>query len=190
MSKEEYIKAIKHELGFLSPYERSCAASYFESYFTGNQDAEDVISCLGDAKTAAGNYYRVLYSSSKEKKFKIPSWAAALAAIILFPAALTVGLAAALIVTALVFAASLLFIGIAAVCTGMWFEGLRIVITSLGMHIILADKLILLGLGFLIFAAGIVLTWLVAKWYIKMFPKLFRFIIKSGSRLIDRCGKD
>ena len=179
MSKEEYIKAIKHELGFLSPYERSCAASYFESYFTGNQDAEDVISCLGDAKTAAGNYYRVLYSSSKEKKFKIPSWAAALAAIILFPAALTVGLAAALIVALLVFAASLLFIGIAAVCTGMWFEGLRIVVTSLGMHIILADKLVQLGLGFLIFAAGIVLTGLLQNGILKCFPSFSDLLLKA-----------
>lgn len=190
MDRTEYIEAIKNELGFLPENERNRAAEYFDSYFTGAESAEAVISCLGDAGTAAKNYYKNLCEPAKTQKFKLPAWTAAALAVLVMPAA--VGLACALIITltVLVSAAMIVFAAIIVASISLWFEGIRTIIISLGMHIILADKLLQLGIGFLMFSAGLILTWLIAKWYSKMFPWLLKIIVENGGRLLKRRNQE
>ena len=186
MDRTEYINAIKKELGFLPEEERNKAAEYFDSYFTGAENAEAVISCLGDARTAAKGYYKNVYETPEEKRFTLPSWAVAAIAVFVMPAA--VGLACVLLCTAAALVSAALFILAALIIVSvlMWFEGMKIIISSLVSHIILADKLIQIGIGFFMFGIGLTLTWLVSVWYSKMFPRLLKIVVDKGGRLLKR----
>ena len=182
MDKAEYIDRIKKELGFLPEDERSRAAEYFNSYFAGAESADEVISCLGSAENAAKGYYKNMYYSEKKEKFRIPGKLAAVLTIFVMPAAFGLAAVAACIAVGLISAAMIFLAAILIISVLMWFDGMHIIVNSFGMHIILADKLIQFGLGFLMFGVGLVLTWLIIRWYSKIFPYILRF-------LSDKCGK-
>jgi uncharacterized membrane protein len=185
MDKTEYIDEIKKELGFLPEHEIKRAEEYFESYFTGVRDPEDVISCLGDAKTAAKSYYKNLCSGSQNKKFNIPFFAAAIAAFFAAPGAFMLSFTVACLFIVLLCLLLALFAAVPAICVFSWIEGAEFVICTLFEPIFPGDKLIQLGIGFFEFGAGLILTWLVAKWYLKMFPWLFRTVtgvIRRGKK--------
>lgn len=176
MNREEYIEAIKFELGFLSEEEREKAVRYFEGYFLSSENAEAVYECLGDPKTAAKNYCKTLLNEKKSKRIEIPEWVKVAAIILAAPELIALGLVLSAAAAGLVFAAAMFFIAIAAVCVFLWFDGMGMIVNAVGRHIILADKLMQFGTGFLMFAAGLILTYIVLKWYSKMFPCIFTFI--------------
>lgn len=182
MDKAEYIDEVKKELGFLSEDELKRAEEYFGSYFAGVQSPEAVISCLGDAKTAAKAYYKNLCSGEKPSTFKIPVWAAAIAAFFAAPGAFMLSFTGVCLFIVLLCLLLALFAAVPAICVFSWIEGAEFVICTLFEPIFPGDKLIQLGIGFFEFGAGLILTWLVAKWYLKMFPWLFRKVSNALRR--------
>lgn len=183
MNREEYIATVKFELGFLSEEEREKAVKYFESYFLSAENAEAVYECLGDPKTAAKNYCKTLLNAKKSKRIELPEWVKALAVILAAPELIMLALVLAAAAVGLAFAAMIFFIAIAAVCVFLWFDGMTLILDAVGRHIILADKLVQFGTGFLMFAAGLILTYLVLKWYSRMFPRILTFIADKTARI-------
>ncbi len=162
MNREEYILTIKRELGFLPYDEIKKAEEYFNSFFTGSESDEGVISRLGNPASAAKHYCETKMQKEPPKEapktpVKTRSYTGIIIAVIVAVFALPVWLPALLILAVIVFG---IITAAIAVSFGSWIGGGAVILSGILNHAILADKLIQCGLGFLMLAAGILLSWL------------------------------
>lgn len=177
MNREEYIEAIKHELGFMPYDELLKAEEYFRSFFNSSQSDEAVIETLGTPKDAARKYCtNNAEPREKEQPAKKRGYTglvvAVLAAVFLFPIWLPVLILSLTICTALLLCA-------AAVSFGMWLGGGGVILSSLFEHMSIADKLIQCGVGFIMFGVGLILSWLFVWALIRLSVWLIRKITRS-----------
>lgn len=185
MTKEEYINLVKNELGFLPPSELNEASEYFNSYFCTPEPDEVIISRLGEPRKAAATFYKNRKKDEEESNvpyewIMIPVW------ILIIPLAVPIALLAALAAFCIIAAAMLLIIAIIAACVGMWLYGFYMVVSAIPLHVIMADKLLQCGTGFLMFGAGAILTYLVIRWYAKMFPWIVSKIAAAYRKHAER----
>lgn len=180
MNKEEYIEAVKNELGFMPRSEVIKAEEYFRSFFGGGKSDEEIIADLGTPKSAAQKYFVNRQKSADGKKNfekapqnieksvkntqkngeKTPKKndftgivILVVAAVFLFP----IWLPALIGSAALVFA---LLVCVIALSFGMWIGGGVVITGGLLSNISIADKLLQCGSGFIMFGVGLVLSWL------------------------------
>jgi uncharacterized membrane protein len=177
MNKEEYISEIKKELGFM-PYDDVIKAEeYFRSYFCGTQSDEEVIENLGTPHEAAKKYcaanVKGANKSASTKSKNYTGWVIAIiAAVFLSPiwapillcvAAIAVGLLVAVIVLSF----------------GTWLGGGVTILNGIFQHAALADRLLQLGIGFLMFGVGLFLSWLLVWGLVNLSICIIRKITRS-----------
>lgn len=177
MNREEYISAVKNEVGFMPYDEVIKAEEYFRSFFSGNRSDEDVINELGTPKEAAKKYCRGKNGPEKtEKPVKKSDYTgiiiAVIAAVFLFPIWLPV----------LIFSASLIFAALVLVIAaslGMWIGGGVVILGGLFSGLTVADKLLQCGGGFIMFGVGLILTWLLVWAMINICVWIIRKVTRS-----------
>lgn len=176
MNREEYIEAVKKELGFMPYSEVLKAEEYFRSFFNSSQSDEDIIKSLGTPRDAARKYCaNNAEREEKEQRKKRGHTAvviAVLAAVFLFPIWLPV------LVLSLAICAALLLCA-AAVSLGMWLGGGLVILSSLFEHMSIADKLVQCGGGFIMFGVGLILSWLFIWLLIRLSVWIIRKITRS-----------
>lgn len=177
MNREEYIKAIKNELGFMPCGEVAKAEEYFRSFFACDKSDEEIISGLGTPKEAARRYCAGKGGASQERQpVKQRDYTgiivAVVAAVFLFPIWLPILILSAIIVFGLLAAA-------VAVSFGMWLSGGVVILGGLFSGATAADKLIQCGGGFVMFGVGLILSWLVVWALIKLCVKIIRKVTRS-----------
>lgn len=179
MNREEYIAEIKKELGFMPYNEVLKAEEYFNSYFCGSQNEEDIISSLGTPKEAAKKYYKSNNETEKNaRKYRAQSrnyagWVILIiAAVFLFP------IWAPVLLLSLGFAVCV-FVAAVAASFGTWLGGGAVILSGLFAHASLADKLLQCGLGFIMFGIGLMLSWLLVWVLINFSIWIIRKITKS-----------
>ncbi|MCI5605619.1 MAG: DUF1700 domain-containing protein [Clostridia bacterium] len=179
MGKEEYIAEIKKELGFMPYNEVVKAEEYFNSFFCGTQSDEEVINTLGTPKEAAKKYCKSNTEEEKNNQNRInkarnyTGWVIAIiAAVFLFPVwAPVLLISAAFVVFIMVMAVAVSF--------GTWIGGGVAIITGIFSNMIIADKLIQCGLGFVMFGVGLMLSWLLVWGLINLSIWFIRKVTKS-----------
>ncbi len=160
MTKDEYLKELKHYLKRLSPKDRENAVAYFTEYFTdAGENIEAVMAELGTPKEAARELVQGLLTEKTAEKRQISLSSAillAITAVFLLPVSAPVlffGLLAVFTAVFLVFSLLLggIFLDIAILTQGvtMVFDSLFIISHSL------AGTAILAGSGFFYLGAGI-----------------------------------
>lgn len=185
MNRNEYIEAIKNELGFLPHSDVVKAAEYFSSFFGGGRSDEEVIESLGTPKEAAKRYcrngdteqskteeVRQNDAGSGQKKSYTGIVAAVIAAVFLLP----IWLPILILITLLFFAAVIFTI---AISFGMWLGGGVVIFGALFSNITVADKLIQCGGGFIMFGVGLILSWLLVRAVIAFSVWIIRKITRS-----------
>lgn len=177
MGREEYIAAIKNELGFMTYSEVEKAEEYFRSFFCSSKSDEEVINELGTPKEAAQKYCRSSVNKNKERQYvKKRDYTgiviAVVAAVFLFPIWLPV-----LILSVTLALAAMIFI--IAVSFGMWLSGGVVILSGLFANITVADKLLQCGGGFIMFGVGLILSWLLVWAMINLCIWIIRKITRS-----------
>lgn len=199
MSREEYIEAVKNELGFMPYSEVIKAEEYFRSFFGGGKSDEEVIADLGTPKTASQKYFanRQKNTGGEKNSEKTPQNGEknvkntqkyaekptkkndftgivilVVAAVFLFP----IWLPALIGSAALVFA---LLVCIIALSFGMWIGGGVVITGGLLSNISIADKLLQCGSGFIMFGAGLILSWLLVWAMINLCVWIIRKITRG-----------
>ena len=190
MRKDEYLVKVQGELGFMTSDRYNEACAYFESCFDGTQSDDEVMNELGSPKNAAKNYYGGYVKSQMApkgvKKLNLPKGLIIALIFVLLPFLIPAVLAAAGAAFAILGTAVSL-IAILPVCTiGMWIGGAGMFLGAFTNPVILVDKLVQMGLGLALSGLGLILTLLIAKWYIRMFPAVIRGIIKLGQFLLRK----
>ncbi len=170
MNREEYINAIKNELGFMPRGEVLKAEEYFRSFFACDKSDEEIISGLGTPKEAARRYCAQRGGAKREEKpAKQRNYTGLIVGIViavfLFPIWLPILILSAIIVFALLAAA-------VALSFGMWLGGGVVILSGLFSGASAADKLIQCGGGFILFGVGLILSWLVVWALIKLCVKI------------------
>lgn len=177
MNREEYITAIKNELGFMPGSEVTKAEEYFRSFFACDKSDEEIISELGTPKEAARRYCiskgGAKQAEQPEKKRDYTGIiVVVVAAVFLFPIWLPILILSVIIVFGLLAAA-------AALSFGMWLGGGLVILSGLFSSSIAADKLIQCGGGFIMFGVGLILSWLVVWALIKLCVWIIRKVTRS-----------
>ncbi len=166
MDKDEYILEIKKELGFLPYDDVRQAEEYFNSFFTGTESSEAVISRLGNPSAAAKHYcemkkrrepQRENPTPPKKPPVKTHNYTGVIIAVIAAVFLLPVWLPMLFVLMAFAFG---IIVAAIAVSFGSWIGGGAVIISGILKHAVLADKLIQCGLGFIMLAVGILLSWL------------------------------
>lgn len=179
MSREEYIEAVKNELGFMPYSEVVKAEEYVRSFFGGGKSDEEIIADLGTPKSAAQKYFvsRQKNAGGEKNGEKAPQNSEksvkntqknsektpkndftgivilVVAAVFLFP----IWLPALIGSAALAF---VLLVCVIALSFGMWIGGGVVITGGLLSNISIADKLLQCGSGFIMFGIGLILSWL------------------------------
>lgn len=189
MGKEEYINAIKKELGFMPFDEVVKAEKYFEAYFNGNEPDEKIIERLGTPKDAAQNYYRThmvnnTQTSTQPKKSNISMWILIIVLVLLspiiIPLAIAIGTLAVVLVIGLIILFPMMFLcGIT-----MWLSGAGIIIKSIVLFDGIANMLLQIGIGFIMFGFGLLIAWFAVFICVKLFPWIIRKIVNAGSKIV------
>jgi uncharacterized membrane protein len=166
------------------------ACAYFESCFDGTQSDEEVMSELGDPKHAAKLYYGgYVESRAKKKGVKNRSFPKgliiALVLVILpFIVPTALAAAAALFVLCGIVVALIALLPVSTIA--MWIGGAGMFLAAFAKPVILVDKLMQMGWGLVLCGAGLILTWLIVKWYLRMFPAIIRGIVSLGQALLKK----
>lgn len=177
MNREEYIKAIKNELGFMPCGEVVKAEEYFRSFFACDKSDEEIISGLGTPKKAARRYCVSRGGARQEEKpAKQGDYTGLIVgvvvAVFLFPIWLPILILSAVIVFGLLAAA-------VAASFGMWLGGGVVILGGLFSGATAADKLMQCGGGFIMFGVGLILSWLVVWALIKLCVWIIRKVARS-----------
>lgn len=177
MNKEEYIEAVKNELGFMPYDEVLKAEEYFRSFFNCSKSEEEVIKSLGTPKEAARKYcVNNTEAEKKEQPMKKGGYTgliiAVVLAVFLFPIWLPILIFALILCMAL-------FLAAAAVSFGLWLGGGVVILSSLFEHMTIADKLMSCGGGFIMFGVGLMLSWLLVWALIRLSVWFIRKITRS-----------
>ena len=155
MKKTEFLETIYKESGFLPTAKRRKVMAHFSSMLQSfSADAEiDSLAAPGD------ELRKYLNSTTTHSGLPKPLFIAAL--ILLSPFIVTVSLMVFIMVMALSIIAVMLLTVIPILGIALWFDGVNIILSSIPMHIIFADKLWQIAIGFMQFGAGIVILLLV-----------------------------
>lgn len=165
MTRCEFLEEIYKESGFLPPHKRRSVMAHFNGLFTGYDSDLDVIDKLGTPQEALKSYLNTSRVTSKIPK---PLLIAAL--LLLSPFILDAAIIVSVLTVVLfLFAAIVLFL-IPVLGISLWLDGIEIIFRSIPQAVILADKLWQIGIGFMQFAAGIVILLIVYKLYSKLIP--------------------
>lgn len=180
MNKTEFLEIIHRECGFLPGSKRRQITAYFSNLLRDYDNDTDVSLVIGNPEEALRSRL-----DHKKTKSSIPKPLFIIALLLLAPIALEV----AFIVFALlaVFMIFMLILLLIIPLTGilLWLDGIEIIFRSIPQAVILADKLWQIGIGFMQFAAGIVILVLVYKLYSKLIP----WILGRFSALYHRIEK-
>ncbi len=182
MSKDEFLSEIEKEAGFMLPDKKREVMTHFRSLFPCNASEDAVIEGLGTPAKALRSYL----SDNKRTCGKcLPDWAMATMALLASPIAVFGGGAAIMIISIAMIALIALLTAMPLAGAAMWIGGIKTVLESVSQHIIFADKLMQIGMGFLSGGIGIFLIFLTYKVYKKVVPR----ILKGTARMYKRIGE-
>ncbi len=185
MNRNEYIEAVKNELGFLPHSDVVKAAEYFSSFFGSGRSDEEVMESLGTPKEAAKRYCKNMGLEQNQKEedrqndagpVQKKSYTGIVAAVITAVFLLPIWLPILILITVLFFAAVIFTI---AISFGMWLGGGAVIFGALFSSITAADKLIQCGCGFIMFGVGLILSWLLVRAVIAFSVWIIRKITHS-----------
>lgn len=211
MNKEEFIKGLRQELGFLPPEELDAAIEVYERQFREGQEEEEVVQSFGSPKSAAEEFCKDYYARrqaqakreetanqerAEKPKRRFPIWAIVLLVIIALPVLVplqislfggAVGLFAALLAVLIsVFAAIFgIIVAIAATCIGLIVGGVGMIFGGIFLTGAFAPGLLSVGMGIMAVALGILTGWGV----IILIPAMIRGIVNLFSRIFRKRGK-
>ncbi len=179
MTRTEFLEVISSECGFLPPHKRRIVMLHF-SELVNDCTADDVTEKLGTPQNALRKY---LNTSKSYSKIPTPLFVAALA--ILSPIIADIAiflfmLALVLVVFALVLSAVIPLLGVV-----LWLDGMDIIISSIPMHVMLADKLCQISMGLMCFGGGIIIMVSAYKLYSKIIP----WLLKRFAALYEKIEK-
>lgn len=213
MKKDEFLKELRQELGFLPPEELDAAMEVYERQFREEEEEEAVIQRLKSPKAAAEDFCRDYYAqrqpqTKREETAKqettaqtkptrrFPVWLIILLIIfalpVLIPVQLSlfggaVGLAAGLfaVLLAVIFSIIGLVIAIAATSIGLIAGGVGMIFGGIVWSGAFIPGLLSVGMGAMAIAIGILIGWAV----ILMVPAMIRGTVNLCSRIFHRRGK-
>lgn len=189
MSKEEFFEQLRNELGFLPENKVEAAIKRYETYFSCSDNIENTIESIGGVQGAARTFLRKTPHDRPDKQSTqpFPIWAALICAIVLIPIA--VPLASVFITIAGGIATFVIGAVIAATIGSIaaWLGGAGMILSAFPAEVIIGDKLMQIGCGFMLFGLGIIFMVLMYMFYTKAVPKLLRKIAPIAKKLLGRC---
>lgn len=172
MTRTEFLNVISSECGFLPPHKRRIVMLHF-SELVNACAADDVTEELGTPQNALRKY---LDTSKSYSKIPTPLFVAALA--ILSPIIADIAIFLFLLAFVLIVFVLALSVVIPLLGVVLWLDGMDIIISSIPMHVMIADKLCQISMGLMCFGGGIIIMILVYKLYTKLIPWLLgRFAV-------------
>lgn len=189
MTKAEYLEAVKGELGFMPYDEVVKALECIEMLFHGEKSDEEVIRELGDPKKVAEEYIKVYRPKNTKEKSTGNKWTTIwiwiVAIIVLSPIILPICFAVAICVILLLFVVVMFFPALFVGGIVTWLGSVVYIFKSIFMSYTISDMIMQIGIGCIMFGAGLLVSLGSVYIMVKIIPWIIRKIVDRGSKIVN-----
>ncbi|MDO5397022.1 MAG: hypothetical protein Q4G33_03750 [bacterium] len=183
MKRNEFLKELYRESGFMLPEDRRTAVNYFRDRFVPGDDEEAVCAELGEPGAALKRY---LLKKRAGRYGRIKKLLMCGAALLASPAVIYAAAAVLLILLAVIIAVLLIFAAFPLAGAELWLSGIDSFIRLMPENAGLADRLCIIGSGLLLSGIGIFIMLGVYKLYRKLIPWIIGELASSYRRIRAR----